>query len=459
MRSTLSSQRATMSRSCSSTASAMPASRCQRFVVADHQRLAAGVGAGHHQQQVLRLLQPAAAGRAARRLVKQQELERRARAASRRARAGPARCRPAHRAGPRAAQQHDRPFARLCSSACSAASGMHPAQRPRRRLAAITAKGFSSRCLRWRRLATASALRASQARWKPPRPLMATMRPSRSRRQRGGDRVARDRPPLRIDQRAAPGRTPGRHWARHGSAGRSGSAYSRRTPGTAGKAPCWSGAVVGQRAGQRVARAAVGAVDEGIAVAAVGRVEQFGQAVRAGGGVGRDAGLHRARAAGAGCWKAASASSAGVARVSSASTRASGGASLFRRCSTALQRLLRPLHLDVHALRVVAHPAGQAQFLRQAIDEGPEAHALHDAAHADRAAFDGLGVGQHGACASGRLQPRDLRLEFGHALLQRRHLVQPLLARGARARLRSTPARPPARRRWWPRPAGSRSTG
>ncbi len=47
--------------------------------------------------------------------------------------------------------------------------------------ATITAKGFASRDLRERRRATASALRASQARWKPPSPLIATISPRISR--------------------------------------------------------------------------------------------------------------------------------------------------------------------------------------------------------------------------------------------------------------------------------------
>jgi hypothetical protein len=50
----------------------------QRFGVVAHQRFAAGVGAGHHQQQILRLLQPAGAGGAAGGLVEEQELDRRA---------------------------------------------------------------------------------------------------------------------------------------------------------------------------------------------------------------------------------------------------------------------------------------------------------------------------------------------------------------------------------------------
>ena len=48
-------------------------------------------------------------------------------------------------------------------------------------LATMTTKGFSSRCLRSRSRATATALRASHARWNPPSPLMATILPARSR--------------------------------------------------------------------------------------------------------------------------------------------------------------------------------------------------------------------------------------------------------------------------------------
>ena len=46
------------------------------FVVIDHQRLAAGVGTGHHQQQRLRLMAPVAPGRTAGSLVEQQPVQR-----------------------------------------------------------------------------------------------------------------------------------------------------------------------------------------------------------------------------------------------------------------------------------------------------------------------------------------------------------------------------------------------
>ena len=135
----------------------------QRLVVADHQRLAVRVGAGHHQQQGLRLVQPGRAGRAAGRFMEQQGLDRACRAASCRARRGPA---PRRRAA-----RHSRPASAAARSAARpTAAGPAPRRRPApsaaadARLAAITANGFSSRCLRSRSSATAAALRASHAR-------------------------------------------------------------------------------------------------------------------------------------------------------------------------------------------------------------------------------------------------------------------------------------------------------
>ena len=62
------------------------------------------------------------------------------------------------------------------SAASGNASGAHDAM-----FATMTAKGFSSRALRSRSRATAAALRASQASWKPPSALIATISPARKR--------------------------------------------------------------------------------------------------------------------------------------------------------------------------------------------------------------------------------------------------------------------------------------
>ena len=119
------------------------------------------------------------------------------------------------------------------------------------------------------------------------------------------------------------------------------------------------------------------------------------------------------------------------------STRASGGASLRRRLLEVAQRRRRALHLDGHALGVVAAPSRPGPVpapagRRRAGSPRP----------APRRARGWRGVRrsrlscQHRAWANqGELQPRHLRLEFGHALLQRRHLAQPLLPRGLRAAL------------------------
>ena len=52
---------------------------------------------------------------------------------------------------------------------------------------AMTANGFSKRCFRSRSRCTAASEAASQARWYPPRPLMATISPARERRLGGRD--------------------------------------------------------------------------------------------------------------------------------------------------------------------------------------------------------------------------------------------------------------------------------
>jgi hypothetical protein len=120
--------------------------------------------------------------------------------------------------------------------------------------------------------ATASALRASQARWKPPRPLIATIFPSLQQAQGFGQSGRQWPAPVRphrskLQLRAA---HPGSKWFRHESAGRPW-AYSACAAGTQHKAG-HAGAARGRRAGcaaDGVARAAMGAVDEGVAPAPV----------------------------------------------------------------------------------------------------------------------------------------------------------------------------------------------
>ena len=57
---------------------------------------------------------------------------------------------------------------------------------------------------------------------------------------------------------------------------------------------------------------------------------------------------------------------------------------LFQVAHERRQRGCWAFDLDLHPAGVVEHPAGQAMFVRQTVDEGPEADPLHYAAHADR---------------------------------------------------------------------------
>ena len=126
----------------------------------------------------------------------------------------------------------------------------------------------------------------------------------------------------------------------------------------------------------------VGAVDERVAEPPVRRVRQLGQAVVTGRGVGRD---QRAAAA-------------GVVAGDDREPRRPGGGHRRRRHPVhpghrrrlslqQPQKLLnaccRALDLCEHAIDVVADPPGQAQPGGDGVDEGAEAHPLHDPFHAD----------------------------------------------------------------------------
>ena len=94
----------------------------------------------------------------------------------------------ASRAAPRRRDEHDRPFdgrqKRLFG-------GREVGDRRVRRVSVrtITANGFSSRCLRSRSRAMASSDVASQASWKPPTPLTATIEPVAERARRVAERI------------------------------------------------------------------------------------------------------------------------------------------------------------------------------------------------------------------------------------------------------------------------------
>ncbi len=262
-----------------------------RLVVADHERLAARVGARHDEHELLRPRRARPSRRARRSPRGRGATAAACTAASRPASRRRWRCRRAPRRSPDASRG-----GRWAARAIRAAAA-RPRPRARREageatFAAITAKGFSSRSLEARSRATARTLRASQTRWKPPRPFTATTLPARIfsraaaitsstlRRVPSSPRRAIARPAhgagvgLRVE--AAVGGVVVLALARR--AHREGR-HRRERP------------VVGDAPRDGEARAAVRAVDERIAEAAVARREELREAVGAGGRVGR----HRRR--------------------------------------------------------------------------------------------------------------------------------------------------------------------
>ena len=134
--------------------------------------------------------------------------------------------------------------------------------------------------------------------------------------------------------------------------------------------------VVGDAADDREAGPAVRAVDERVAVAAVGRVEQLGEAGVAGRGVGRHACGRRSAAA------------RGDREASLTGRREiAGGHRLHAREGRRLGRQAseEPLHVagvaldfDRHAARVVEDEARESELGCEAMDVGPEADTLND---------------------------------------------------------------------------------
>ncbi|OPZ61005.1 MAG: hypothetical protein BWY87_00100 [Deltaproteobacteria bacterium ADurb.Bin510] len=145
-------------------------------------------------------------------------------------------------------------------------------------------------------------------------------------------------------------------------------------------------AVVGQVGHDRQARAAVGAVDEGVAVAPVLGIEEFAQAVGAGGRVGRQVGGPGAADAAGGDHEAAFA--LGLELLGRAAADAGPGRQLVETGLETSELQLIALDLDLDALGTVAHEAAQADAVGQAVDKGPESHALHRAAEQVAAPHD-----------------------------------------------------------------------
>ncbi len=137
------------------------------------------------------------------------------------------------------------------------------------------------------------------------------------------------------------------------------------------------GPVIGNGAGDGVARPAIGAVGESIAITAVGRIAHVRKAVRA------DAHIRADQHAVPGM---AVAGHNGKGRFAGQGRqflliqpRQPGQGRQFRAQTATEARHLfrRALHLHAHAVRGIAHRAGEPAFLRQPVDKGAKAHALH----------------------------------------------------------------------------------
>ena len=139
--------------------------------------------------------------------------------------------------------------------------------------------------------------------------------------------------------------------------------------------------VVGQRVDDGEARPAVRAVDERVAVAPVVGVEQLGQAIVAGGQVGRhQRGLLRRRVVGKADLEAGEILQRHFLEIDFRH--------LGRRRRVHVQlghepvkQLRLALGMDEHALGCIKHPTVDQVFFRQAVHERAETHPLHDALH------------------------------------------------------------------------------
>ena len=272
-------------------------------------------------------------------------------------------------------------------SAATAASLSAHSSLAASRSGTITANGLSSRALRRRSSATAASSVASTARWKPPIPFTPTIPPPRS----ASTAAARAASPRAVAPPPSPRRVH-ESWGPH--AGHAlGWAWNRRSDGVvvlglarrahreAGHRR--GGPVVGHGADDRVPGTAVRAVGERVAVAAVGRVVDLGQARRTGGGVDADRRRGRRRRGTGEDREARPLPRPGSPAPPRCATRASGGGSSTRSASQLAHGGLGALDLEQHAGAVVLHPTVQAEPTGVAVHERSEAHALHRARDPD----------------------------------------------------------------------------
>ena len=138
------------------------------------------------------------------------------------------------------------------------------------------------------------------------------------------------------------------------------------------------GPVVGKLAGNRVARAAVGAGDEGIPRPPVARIEDFGETVGTDGRIRANGRHHRAAAAQVDN-EGVLANLVGNLLDSHLVDPRQGWRIALQSPNKGVQIL--PLDLDKHPRPIVAHPTGEAQFAGKIVDKRAEPDPLHNSAN------------------------------------------------------------------------------
>ncbi|MCK7527005.1 MAG: hypothetical protein MZV64_60070 [Ignavibacteriales bacterium] len=191
------------------------------------------------------------------------------------------------------------------------------------------------------------------------------------------------------------------------------------------------GAVVGDVLDDGEARSAVGAVDEGIAVAPVVGVEEFAQAVVADGDVGRDGlegAVHGFRV------DDVEGGESVCGAEGRRSVRRCGREAGLRRAARydeGVQHILVAIHFDVHTRGGVAHPAVEFEARGKVVHERAEADPLDDAGDVDAAAVRCILVGllrfamsqsiqasRPSPVRAGDREGDDVRVEHLHAALE-----------------------------------------
>ena len=237
----------------------------------------------------------------------------------------------------------------------------------------MTANGLSSRCFRDLSFATVYSSAAVAGEMPAAEPL--------DREDRAALEAAR---PHRLAAERVVARRPGNRWARRGSAGRSDPRTRAGTRGTAGTCHGRVRPVVRDGAHDREPGPAFRAVDERIAVAAIGGIEQLAQAVVAGRDFGRDQSVGPAGACSAAILNCVSPRT-GI--RSERSHRHAQAAELGLRASANASSAAAGPSASIMTPPPSFRTQPASPASRQPVDERPEADSLDDSSDSDSAAL------------------------------------------------------------------------